>query len=341
MKTMAHLGLMILAVCGSAYAEDIGKAMSPVAADVPPWVERTIPGGKDLAYIFDWFNRIDLIGESELHFQLRRANEKSIRMDVKTGSRAWEYISPAKAVVIKPGEQRHIWIEGVGILIGVDKEIFPVEGCPWLSNAVHKIYVRWSQAHMFNRTTDEDKYVISPDLRKAFYLEGGKDVEYPLPFVNAKPNLSAEELEGQEMIKGLREIISEDKAILHKAMGTIVPNKRYDVKLSGEGGVLYAVFGDDGRTLLCAEYSPKSRDDGAEAILFRHSPAEQRDCVIWLNADGSLETCEVIEGGTYHEHEDDAFKLAFAREVLSRLNLTAADLPGIKLGGILATPEAK
>ena len=332
--------LAIFAACESPNPGGSASIPTSTRNEVSPLVERTIPGGKSLSEIFDWFNRIEPVGDVGLSFQLRRANEKHILMDTDRNSHGFEYFPLVKPVVIGSGEKKHIFVEGVGIDVSIDHELFPVEGCPWLSNAVHRIYVKRQEGHEFNRITDMDRYVISTDLKKAYYLEKAKEVDYPFPFVNAKPDLSEKELYDQEELQVLKEYIAECDAALVKAAGLIVPNKRYAVRDEAVYGIRYVMFGEDGRSWACAEYSPKDEEDDAQVILSKYNPGASVFSSVWLHSNGSLSPCEVVEGEKYHEHEDGAVALAFVREVLNRLKLTAADLPDIKLDGIFATPEA-
>ena len=57
------------------------------------------------------------------------------------------------------------------------------------------------------------------------------------------------------------------------------------------------------------------------------------DCA--LLADGTIENFDVIRRTAYMDGQDDEFKRKFVKAMLKRLNLTAADLPGINLEPIL------
>ena len=51
--------------------------------------------------------------------------------------------------------------------------------------------------------------------------------------------------------------------------------------------------------------------------------------------DGTIENFDVIRRTAYMDGQDDEFKRNFVKAMLKRLNLTAADLPGINLEPIL------
>ena len=57
------------------------------------------------------------------------------------------------------------------------------------------------------------------------------------------------------------------------------------------------------------------------------------DCAVL--ADGTIENFDVIQRTAYMDGPDDEFKRKFVKAMLKRLNLTAADLPGINLEPIL------
>ena len=54
-----------------------------------------------------------------------------------------------------------------------------------------------------------------------------------------------------------------------------------------------------------------------------------------LSADGTIEDFDVIKNGLFQEGPVKAFKRNFVKTMLKRLDLTAADLPGIDLEPVL------
>ena len=56
-----------------------------------------------------------------------------------------------------------------------------------------------------------------------------------------------------------------------------------------------------------------------------------------MTSDGLFHTCDVLSKEKYMKVKDEKFMRAFVRETLTRLNLTAKDLPDINLDRILDT----
>ena len=190
MKTrIVVIGLLWAAACTSnAASEDREARLAEIVAKYREIVEhREVPGGKTLSDVFCWFAKVDVQGDSGLSMRLMKARTQSVK--VYTGEHSWKYIGAGNTVNIRSGEKKCIWVEGISLDIALDNAIFPVEGCPWLSNSVHTVYVRMTESSEFHNTDKVDSYVISMNLKKAYYHEGKREVAYPFPFTNPEPDL--------------------------------------------------------------------------------------------------------------------------------------------------------
>ena len=298
-----------------------------------PREPRTIPGGKSLQDVFEWFEKVEQNGDEELTFQLLRAGTQYIKID--TGEHSWRCIGAGKTVSVHPGEKKHIWGEAVGLEIALGVPLFPATECSWLSNYVRTVYIRFSQSSEFNNTEKVDQYVVSLDLRKAYYVGGKKEVDYPFPFVNARPDMTQEEWECQRDLPGYLKDIERRIERYVKSCGPIEPNRRHVIKTKGEWSGRpefdYVMFGDDGRSMACVEYFPKSGESEAEAVVREFNRANNRYELCLLKSDGSIVDCDSIENGKLERNKGEKFSRAFVLRVLARLNLTAEDMPDIDI----------
>ncbi len=323
-------------VCAA--GEDREAKLAEIAAKYRDIVEyREVPGGKSLQDVFSWFAKVEPQGESGLYMRLMKARTQSVK--VYTGGRPWKKIGAGNAVNIRSGEKKCIWVLGISLDIGLDNAIFAVDDCPWLSNSVHTVYVRMRESSEFHNTVKVDRYVVSLDLRKAYYVEGKKEVAYPFPFVNARPDMTHEEWECQRDLPGYLKDIERRIARYVKSCGPIEPNRRYVIKTKGEWSGRpefdYVMFGDDGQSMTCVEYFPKRGESAAEAVVRDFNRANNQYELCLLKSDGSIVDCDSIVDGKLERNKDGKFGNAFVLRVLARLSLTAADLPGIDLEPVL------
>lgn len=345
MKSCLIIALLSIPALDSLALAGKGPDREALIAKVRDVVEpRTIPGGKSLQDMFGmWFAKVDSLGEDGLSLKLMRGGTQ--RVNIYRDEHSWDRVGAGSTVFIRSGEKKCIWIEGLALDIGLDKAIFPVEGCAWVTNSTHTAFVRMRESSELrvNNTDKEDAYVISLDLKKAYYVEGKRDVDYPFPFVNARPDVSQEEWEMQQSLPGYRDYIDEKVEELQDLCNPVVPNMRRVVKstgkVAGRDKTTYVVFESDGRSLFCVEFYRAANEGKASATLSSFDYKGRRFRVTELREDGTTEFCHLIEGGTLKSNRDCAFMRSFVREVLSRLSLTAADLPGINLEPILGAGQ--
>lgn len=340
MRSCMLMAMCVLSLAGFAADEksaEVEKVIAEIKAIVEP---RTLPGGKSLQDIFGmWFAKVDWTDENGLSVRLMRGGTHTVK--IYTGEHSWERIGAGNTVNIGSGDRRYIWVEFLGIEIGVDRAIFPVDGCPWLTNSSHTVYVRMCQSSEFNRTEFVDEYVVSLDLKKAYYLQEKKDVAYPFPFVNPRPDISQEEWELQSALPSYLRHIDTTTREYQKACNPIQPNVRRVLRhAKGESSlekVEYVVFDEDLRSLSCVTYYSKDGDEAADVTFRRFDHAKGLHRIARMTSDGLFHTCDVLSKEKYMKVKDEKFMRAFVRETLTRLNLTAKDLPDINLDRILDT----
>ena len=339
MKTrIVVIGLLWAAACTSnAASEDREAKLAEIVARYREIVEhREVPGGKTLSDVFCWFAKVDVQGDSGLSMRLMKARTQSVK--VYTGEHSWKYIGAGNTVNIRSGEKKCIWVEGISLDIGLDNAIFPVEGCPWLANSVHTVYVRMTESSEFHNTDKVDSYVISMNLKKAYYHEGKREVAYPFPFTNPEPDISQEEFEKSIEAEGQVEIWEGLRRELLDAFRPIVPYKRYSQRIVIEDGRMvidYVIFEGSEDKMSCLIFIPAQNMKPARAALRCLDFAKRLHVDCALLADGTIENFDVIRRTAYMDGQDDEFKRKFVKAMLKRLNLTAADLPGINLEPIL------
>ena len=327
MKTVIMLSVVasVLLWPGPGLASNETEALVAKAKEIV--TPRTVQGGKSLQDIFAWFAKVEQIGDAELNFQLLRAGTQYMKIDA--GEQPWRYIGAGKTVSVHTGEKKHVWGEGVGLEVALGVPLFPAAECPWLSNSVHTAYIRFSLSSEFNNTDKVDRYVVSLDLRKAYYVEGKKEVAYPFPFVNARPDMTQEEWECQRDLPGYLKDIERRIARYVKSCGPIEPNRRYVIKAKGEWSGRpefdYVMFGDDGQSMTCVEYFPKRGESAAEAVVRDFNRANNQYELCLLKSDGSIVDCDSIVDGKLERNKDGKFGNAFVLRVLARLSLTAAE----------------
>lgn len=341
MKTVIMLSVVasVLPWPGLGLASNEAEALVAKAREIV--APRTVQGGNTLQDVFAWFAKVEQIGDAELTFQLLRAGTQYMKID--TGEHSWRYIGAGKTVSVHQGEKKHVWGDGVGLDIALGVPLFPAAECPWLSNSVRTAYIRFSQSSEFNNTDKVDQYVVSLDLRKSYYVEGNKEVDYPFPFVNARPDMTQEEWECQRDLPGYLKDIERRIARYVKFCNPIEPNRRYVIKATGEWSGRpefdYVMFGDDDRSMACVEYFPKSGESEAEAVVRDFNRANNRYELCLLKTDGSIVDCDRIVNGKLERNKDWEFSNAFVLRVLARLNLTAEDIPDINMGKVMSVSK--
>ena len=339
MKTrIVVIGLLWAAACTSnAASEDREAKLAEIAAKVREIVEhREEPGGKTLSEVFCWFAKVDVQGDSGLSMRLMKARTQSVK--VYTGEHSWKYIGAGNTVNIRSGEKKCIWVEGISLDIALDNAIFPVEGCPWLSNSVHTVYVRMTESSEFHNTDKVDSYVISMNLKKAYYHEGKREVAYPFPFTNPEPDMTQEEFEKSIEAEGQVEILEGMRKKLLETFSPIVPDKRYtQVSAVGNGRTKteFVVFEGCADKISKVSFFSGYDKKPSRAVLWGLDFPNQQHKLCDLLADGTIENFDVIRRTAYLDGQDDEFKRNFVKAMLKRLNLTAADLPGINLKPVL------
>ena len=334
----ALIGLLLTAAwTGGAASEDREAKQAEIVAKYREIVEhREVPGGKSLPDVFSWFAKIEPQGESGLSMRLMKARTQGV--NIYTGEHSWKSIGAGNTVNIRSGEKRCIWALGISLDVGLDNAIFPVEGCPWLSNSVHTAYVRMRESSEFHNTVKVDSYVISLNQKKAYYCEGKCEVDYPFPFTNPKPDMTQEEFEKSIEAEGQVEILERMRNRLVKSFSPIVSYKRYSqrrVCAEGYTVVEFVIFegGDD--KMSCVTFVPAQDEDQASVAVWSLDFSKQQHKLCNLLADGAIENFDVIQRTAYLDEQGDEFKRDFVKSMLKRLNLTAADLPGINLEPIL------
>lgn len=335
---LVMIGFMLAAAwTGCAASEDRQAQLAEIAAKVREIVEhREVSGGKTLSDVFCWFAKVDVQGDSGLSMRLMKARTQSVK--VYTGEHSWKYIGAGNTVNIRSGEKKCIWVEGISLDIALDNAIFPVEGCPWLSNSVHTVYVRMTESSELHNTEKVDSYVISLNLKKAYYREGNREVAYPFPFTNPEPDISQEEFEKSIAAKGQVEIFEGMRSQLIKSYSPIVPYKRYfqrRVCTEGYTVVEFVIFEGGEDKISCVTFVPEQDEDRASVAVQSLNFLKQEHKFCILSADGVIEYFAIIKKTAYHDGQGDEFKRNFVKAMLKRLNLTAADLPGINLEPIL------
>ena len=322
-------------VCAA--GEDREAKLAEIAAKYRDIVEyREVPGGKSLQDVFSWFAKVEPQGESGLYMRLMKARTQSVK--VYTGGRPWKKIGAGNAVNIRSGEKKCIWVLGISLDIGLDNAIFPVDDCPWLSNSVHTVYVRMRESSEFHNTVKVDSYVISLDQKRAYYREGKREIAYPFPFTNPKPDMTQEEFEKSVAAEGQVEILDGMRNRLVKTFSPITPYKRYSHKrISKDGQMIieFVIFEGNEDTISCVTFIPAQDDKPASAALWGLDFTKQQHKLCGLLADGTIENFDVIKQTAYLEDQSDEFKSNFVKSMLKRLGLTAADLPGIDLEPVL------
>ena len=332
------IGLLLTAAwTGGAASEDREAKQAEIVAKYREIVEhREVPGGKSLPDVFSWFAKIEPQGESGLSMRLMKARTQGV--NIYTGEHSWKSIGAGNTVNIRSGEKRCIWVEGISLDIALDNAIFPVEGCPWLSNSVHTVYVRMTESSEFHNTEKVDSYVISLNLKKAYYREGNREVAYPFPFTNPEPDISQEEFEKSIAAKGQVEILEGMRKKMLETFSPIVPDKRYtQVSAVGNGRTKteFVVFEGCADKISKVSFFSGYDKKPPRAVLWGLDFPNQQHKLCDLLADGTIENFDVIQRTAYLDEQGDEFKRDFVKSMLKRLNLTAADLPGINLEPIL------
>ena len=335
---LVMIGFMLAAAwTGCAASEDREAKLAEIVARYREIVEhREVPGGKTLSDVFCWFAKVDVQGDSGLSMRLMKARTQSVK--VYTGEHSWKKIGAGNTVNIRSGEKKCIWVEGISLDIALDNAIFPVEGCPWLSNSVHTVYVRMTESSEFHNTEKVDSYVISLDLKKAYYREGNREVAYPFPFTNPEPDMTQEEFEKSIEAEGQVEIWEGLRRELLDTFRPIAPYKRYSQKkICAEGCMVdeFVIFEGGEDKISRITFVPAYDKEPARAAFWSLDFAKRLHVDCALLADGTIENFDVIRRTAYMDGPDDEFKRKFVKAMLKRLNLTAADLPGINLEPIL------
>ena len=87
--------------------------------------------------------------------------------------------------------------------------------------------------------------------------------------------------------------------------------------------------------MSCVTFVPAQDEDQASVAVWSLDFSKQQHKLCNLLADGAIENFDVIQRTAYLDEQGDEFKRDFVKSMLKRLNLTAADLPGINLEPIL------
>ena len=316
--------------------DEIGQ-LAEIAAKYREIVEhREVPGGRSLSDVLCWFAKVEPQGESGLSMRLMKARTQDVK--IYTGEHSWKKIGAGNTVNIRAGEKKCIWVMGISLDVGLDNAIFPVDGCPWLSNSVHTVYVRMRESSEFHNTVKVDSYVISIDQKRAYYCEGKQEVAYPFPFTNPEPDMTQEEFEKSVAARGQVEILERMRNRLVKTFGPIASYKRYSQRRRSKDGqtvIEFVTFEGSEDKMSCVTFVTAQDDKPASAALWGLDFTKQQHKLCGLLADGSIENFDVIQRTAYLEDQGDEFKRNFVKSMLKRLNLTAADLPGIDLSPIL------
>ena len=322
-------------VCAA--GEDREAKLAEIAAKYRDIVEyREVPGGKSLQDVFSWFAKVEPQGESGLYMRLMKARTQGV--NVYTGEHSWKAIGAGNTVNIRSGEKKCIWVLGISLDIGLDYAFFAVDDCPWLSNSVHTVYVRMRESNEFHNTVKVDSYIISIDQKRAYYREGKREVAYPFPFTNPEPDMTQEEFEKSVAAKGQVEILDGMRNRLVKTFSPITPYKRYSHKrISKDGQMIieFVIFEGNEDTISCVTFIPAQDEKPANVALWGLDFPKQQHKLCGLLADGSIEYFEVIKKTAYLDDQSDEYKSNFVKTMLTRLDLTAADLPGIDLEPVL------
>ncbi len=343
MKTrIVVIGLLLTAAwTGNAASEDLEAKRAEIAAKVREIVEhREVPGGKALQDVFSWFAKVEPQGETGLSLRLMKARTQDVK--IYTGEHSWKKIGAGNTVNIRSGERKCIWVEGISLEIGLDNAIFHAEDCSWLSNSVHTVYVRMTESSEFHNTDKVDSYVISLDQKRAYYHEGRREVAYPFPFMNPEPDMTQEEFEKSIEAEGQVEILERMQNRLVKTFGPIIPYKRYSQRRISRDGLTvfeFVVFEGGEDTISCVTFVPVHDMKPARAVLWGLDFQSQQHMLCDLLANGVIENFDVIRRTAYIGVQDEEFKRKFVMAMLKRLNLTAADLPGIDLGPALGNGQ--
>jgi hypothetical protein len=321
-------------VCAA--GEDREAKLAEIAAKYRDIVEyREVPGGKSLQDVFSWFAKVEPQGESGIYMRLMKARTQGVK--VYTGERSWKKIGAGNAVNIRSGEKKCIWVLGISLDIGLDNAIFAVDDCPWLSNSVHTVYVRMRESSEFHNTVKVDSYIISIDQKRAYYREGKREVAYPFPFTNPEPDMTQEELEKRIETEDLLEVIEDLQRRLANTFGPSFSQKRYS-QIVNDGkyeAIEYVVFEDGDKVLFYIEFFPSRGNEPASVTLWNLDFRKEIHISCVLSADGTIEDFDVIKNGLFQKGPVKAFKRNFVKTMLKRLDLTAADLPGIDLEPVL------
>ena len=335
----ALIGLLLTAAwTGGAASEDREAKLAEIVAKVREITEhREVQGGKSLSDVLCWFAKVEPQGESGLSMRLMKARTQDVK--IYTGEHSWKKIGAGNTVNIRAGEKKCIWVMGISLDVGLDNAIFPVDGCPWLSNSVHTVYVRMRESSEFHNTVKVDSYVISLDQKRAYYREGKREIAYPFPFTNPEPDMTQEEFEKSIEAKGQVEIWEGLRRELLDAFRPIVPYKRYSQRVVIEDGrtvIDFVAFEGDEDKMSCVTFVPAQDKKPARAALRSLDFSKQLHVDCALLADGAIENFDVIKRTAYLDDPGDEFKRKFVKAMLKRLSLTAADLPGINLEPVLS-----
>ena len=336
---LSFVFVLAAAWTGCAASEDRQAQLAEIAAKYREIVEhREVPGGRSLSDVLCWFAKVEPQGESGLSMRLMKARTQNVK--IYTGEHSWKKIGAGNTVNIRAGEKKCIWVMGISLDVGLDNAIFPVDGCPWLSNSVHTVYVRMTESSEFHNTEKVDSYVISLDLKKAYYREGSREVAYPFPFMNPEPDISQEEFEKSIAAKGQVEMLEGMRKKLLETFSPIVPDKRYtQVSAVGSGRTKteFVVFEGCADKISKVSFFSGYNKKPPRAVLWGLDFPNQQHKLCDLLADGTIENFDVIRRTAYLDGQDDEFKRNFVKAMLKRLGLTAADLPGIDIGPVLGT----
>ena len=99
--------------------------------------------------------------------------------------------------------------------------------------------------------------------------------------------------------------------------------------------VEFVIFEGGEDKISCVTFIPAQDGESARAAFWDLDFSTRQHTLCDLLADGTIDDFEVIQRTAYLKVQNEEEKRKFVKAMLKRLNLTAADLPGINLEPIL------
>lgn len=306
---------------------------------------REISGTKTLEEVFrDWhFAKVYEVADDGLAFRFRR-DTRMVWTSRREPHMNRTRVRPESVTIVRKGETEGFGSEMQGVTVGFESELFPVEGCSWLSNSTRKVYLRLSRHHEFSRLSLVDRFVVALDLQKAYSVESKQDVPCPIPFVNDEPDFTEEELHIKQRADRMLEFAVNDTNKWVKSCSPIVPHKIYSFsepdKEDGGIGRSFVVFDEQSRPSVWAEFLPRGAPFPDSLAICRYDYERDAFYEGWIHGktaerflnprdfiDHAL-ALEILRKGIYSKDGDPAHQHEFVQAALAELKLTAADFPG-------------